>query len=208
VREAQPAHRDRLQGADLHPAVGAVAGAVQHRHLPPGQPDTSVQQGGLVGLDGEQVVRALGGDQELCGLSMGVECISRDYRPARSKSANSGWKPGTSPGAPLTACWASTLRVACSMAASRWTAQPEIQVCYDLIECCVGTHNNGTLDVDPRLPETESVILFEVAPKGGSSSPGRCGSATKSAKSTLPRDGSNSSTHAVFRHRRNKGRSR
>jgi hypothetical protein len=25
VREAQPAHRDRLQGADLHPAVGAVA---------------------------------------------------------------------------------------------------------------------------------------------------------------------------------------
>jgi hypothetical protein len=83
VREAQPAHRDRLQGADLHPAVGAVAGAVQHRHLLPGQPGASVQQGGLVGLDGEQVVRGLGGDQELCGLSMGVECISRDHRPGQ-----------------------------------------------------------------------------------------------------------------------------
>jgi hypothetical protein len=50
VREPEPAHRDHLEGAQLDAAVRAVAGAVQHGHLPPGQPLAAAQQRGLVGL--------------------------------------------------------------------------------------------------------------------------------------------------------------
>jgi hypothetical protein len=83
VREAQAAHGDGLEGAELHPAVRAVAGAVQHGHLMPCQPSAAVQQGGLVGLDDKQVVRLLDGDQELRGLSVGVERVSGDHCPGQ-----------------------------------------------------------------------------------------------------------------------------
>ncbi len=42
---------DGLEGADLHPAVAAVAGAVGDRDVVPGQGGAAFQQGGLVGLD-------------------------------------------------------------------------------------------------------------------------------------------------------------
>jgi hypothetical protein len=46
----------------------------------PGQALAAGQQGGLVGLDREQVVGLLAGDQELGGVRMGVECVRRDHR--------------------------------------------------------------------------------------------------------------------------------
>jgi hypothetical protein len=64
--------RDGLEGADLDAAVAAVAGAVQLGDAVPGQALAAVQQGGLVGLDHEQVVRPLAGDQELGRLGVGL----------------------------------------------------------------------------------------------------------------------------------------
>jgi hypothetical protein len=55
---------DGLEGAQLDAAVAAVTGAVQ--------------QGRLVGLDHEQVVRLLLGHQELGGLRVGLERIGGD----------------------------------------------------------------------------------------------------------------------------------
>jgi hypothetical protein len=83
VREAEAAHTDGLEGADLHAAVGLVAGAVQDRHVVPGQASATVQERGLVGLDAEQVVGLLDGDQELCGISVGLECVGSDHRPGK-----------------------------------------------------------------------------------------------------------------------------
>jgi hypothetical protein len=60
--------------------VCLVAGAVQHRHVVPGQPLAAVQEGGLVGLDGEQVVRLLDGDQEVRSLGVGLERVGGDHR--------------------------------------------------------------------------------------------------------------------------------
>jgi hypothetical protein len=80
MRETEPADRDGLEGADLHAAVGLVAGAVQDGDVVPGQVGAAVQQGGLVGLDGEQVVRLLDADQELGGLGVGVQRVGGDDR--------------------------------------------------------------------------------------------------------------------------------
>jgi hypothetical protein len=46
----------------------------------PGQPLAAVQERGLVGLDGEQVVRLLDGDQEVCSLGVGLERVGGDHR--------------------------------------------------------------------------------------------------------------------------------
>jgi hypothetical protein len=73
VWEAEPAHRDGLQGADRDPAVRMVAGAVQLGRVVPGQLGAAVQQHRLVGLDGEQVVSLLAGDQELGSVGVGVQ---------------------------------------------------------------------------------------------------------------------------------------
>jgi hypothetical protein len=77
-----------------------------------------------------------------------------------------------------------------------------------LIKCCVGTRNQGTLDVDLQRPETQSASGFEVDPKGVSLFPERCELGAKSAELGRRRDESNLSTRAVSRHPRNKGRSR
>jgi hypothetical protein len=68
------------EGADGHPAVCPVAGAVQHRHVVPGQPLAAVQEGGLVGLDGEPVVRLLDRDQQVRSLGVGLERVGGDHR--------------------------------------------------------------------------------------------------------------------------------
>jgi hypothetical protein len=75
VRDAEVVDGDGLEGAQLDPAVGLVTGAVAHGHVVPGQAGAAVQQGGLVGLDGEQVVGLLAGDQELGGVGMGVQRV-------------------------------------------------------------------------------------------------------------------------------------
>jgi hypothetical protein len=64
VREPDVVHRDGLEGADLDAAVGLVARAVQDRNTMPGKLGAALQEGGLVGLDGQQVVRLLGDDEE------------------------------------------------------------------------------------------------------------------------------------------------
>jgi len=50
VRKHEPAHGDGLEGAQLDPAVRAVAGAVQDRNVVPGQPGAPVQQRGRLAL--------------------------------------------------------------------------------------------------------------------------------------------------------------
>jgi hypothetical protein len=95
VREAEPADGDGLEGADLHPAVGAVAGAVQDRHPVPGQPGTAGKQRGPVGLDGKQIVSVLGFHEELCGIAGGLERIGGDHGTGQVQALSSGWKPGT-----------------------------------------------------------------------------------------------------------------
>jgi hypothetical protein len=82
VREAEVVDGDGLEGAQLDPAVGLVAGAVAHGQVVPGQSGAAVQQGGLVGLDGQQVVGLLVGDQEL-GVGVGVQrVLCRGHRYA------------------------------------------------------------------------------------------------------------------------------
>jgi hypothetical protein len=75
VGEAEVADADGLEGADLHAAVAAVAGAVACGHAVPGQAGAAVQQGWLVGLDHQQVVRLLLAHQELGGILVGLECV-------------------------------------------------------------------------------------------------------------------------------------
>jgi hypothetical protein len=71
VREPDVVDGDGLEGAQFNAAVAAVTGAVQHGDAMPGQAGAAVQQGGLVGLDTEQVVGLLAGDEELGGLRVG-----------------------------------------------------------------------------------------------------------------------------------------
>jgi hypothetical protein len=68
-------HGDGLEGAQLDAAVAAVAGAVQLGDAMPGKAGTAVQQGGLVGLDHQQVVGVLAGDQELGGRGVGLQRV-------------------------------------------------------------------------------------------------------------------------------------
>ena len=75
VREAKASHGDDLEAAGLDPAMAAVATAVQHRDVMPGKLAKLGVQGGLVGLDREQVVDVLVGHQELGGVAFG--CAAR-----------------------------------------------------------------------------------------------------------------------------------
>jgi hypothetical protein len=124
VRKAEVADGDDLEGALLDAAVATVTGPVGDGHALPRQALQAGQQGGLVGLDREQVVGLLAGDQELGSVSMVCSASAVTTPPARSRPASSDRTPGTSSGAPPTCCWASTARVAWSMQASRCTGRP------------------------------------------------------------------------------------
>ena len=102
VREPEAADRDRLESPDLDAAMAAVTGAVQLGDTVPGQALAAVQQGRLVGLDLEQLVRVLLGHQELGGLGVGLVPIGVTTTSARSSPSRSGAKAGTSWGAPPT----------------------------------------------------------------------------------------------------------
>jgi hypothetical protein len=59
--------------------VRLVAGAVQDGDVVPGQAGAAVQQAGLVGLDDQQVVGLLAGDEELGGVGVGVQRVGGDH---------------------------------------------------------------------------------------------------------------------------------
>jgi hypothetical protein len=90
----------------------------------PGQPLAAAQEGGLVGLDGEQVVRLLDGDQEVRSLGVGLERVGGDHHTGQVQALKQRLEAGHLAGAPSTSRWASTLRVVCSMAANSWTCRP------------------------------------------------------------------------------------
>jgi hypothetical protein len=79
VREAEVVDGDGFEGPQLDPAVGAVAGPVQDGDVVPGQAGAAVQERGLVGLDTEQVVGLLAGDQEGGGVGVGVQRVGGDH---------------------------------------------------------------------------------------------------------------------------------
>ena len=82
------ADRDGLEGADLHPAAAAVAGAVGGGDVVPGQDGAAFQQGGLVGLDDQQVVGLLWLTRNsavsawVCSASAVITAPARSSRPA------------------------------------------------------------------------------------------------------------------------------
>jgi hypothetical protein len=74
--------------------VGAVAGVVQLGDAMPGQALAAVQQGGLVGLDGEHVVRLLAGHEELGGLWVGLERVGGDHYAGKVQGGQQRGKGG------------------------------------------------------------------------------------------------------------------
>jgi hypothetical protein len=90
VGEVKAGDRGDLQAAGLDPAVAAVAGVVLDGDLPPGQGSELLVQGGMVGLDEQQVGGVLDGDQPLGVLTVGVRASAVTTRPARSKPSSSG----------------------------------------------------------------------------------------------------------------------
>jgi hypothetical protein len=79
VREPEVVDGDGLEGAQLDATVAAVAGAVSDGDAIPGQTGAAVQQRGLVGLDGEQVVGLLAVHEELGGLRVGLQRVGGDH---------------------------------------------------------------------------------------------------------------------------------
>jgi hypothetical protein len=79
VREPEVADRNRFEAAVLDAAMATVTGAVGDWDAVPGQAGAAVQQRGLVGLDHQQVVRLLPGDQELGGLGVGLQRVGGDH---------------------------------------------------------------------------------------------------------------------------------
>jgi hypothetical protein len=98
VREPEPTNRDRLERADLDPAAPTVGGPVQDGGVVPGQPGAAVQQGGLVGLDGDQVVGLRGGHEELGVFAVGVYRVGSDDRAGQVQAGQERLEAGTSPG--------------------------------------------------------------------------------------------------------------
>jgi hypothetical protein len=112
VREPEPAHGDGLEGAEFDSVVLAVAGAVQDGDVVPGQAGAAVQQRGLVGLDTEQVVGLLVGDEELGGVAVGVQRIGRDHGAGQLHVAQQRLEPGNLNRSAVDLRWARTARVA------------------------------------------------------------------------------------------------
>jgi hypothetical protein len=60
----------------------------------PGQAGAAVQQRGLVGLDGEQVVRPLDGDQELGGVGVGLQRVGGHDHAGKVQVGQQGLEGG------------------------------------------------------------------------------------------------------------------
>jgi hypothetical protein len=87
-------HADGLEGAQLDAAVATVAGAVQLRHSVPGQALAALQQGRLVGLDHQQIVGLLAGDQELGGVGVGLERVGGHHHAGQVQGRQQGLEGG------------------------------------------------------------------------------------------------------------------
>jgi hypothetical protein len=83
VGEVQAGNGGDLQAAGLDPAVAAVAGVVGDRDLALGQSLELLVQGGLVGLDDQQVGGALDADQPVGVVTLGVEGVGGDDSPGQ-----------------------------------------------------------------------------------------------------------------------------
>ena len=104
--------------------MAPVAGAVQAREHGARQAGAAVEQGGLVGLDRQQVVGLLRATRNSAAARWVWSASAVTTVPARSSGASKGAKAGTSSGAPPTWRWVTTARVAWPIAASRWTGRP------------------------------------------------------------------------------------
>jgi hypothetical protein len=82
------------EAAQLDAAVAAVAGAVQHGDVVPGKAGAAGQQRGLVGLDGEQVVRLLAGHQELGRGGVGMQRVGGHDHACKVQPVQQGLEGG------------------------------------------------------------------------------------------------------------------
>jgi hypothetical protein len=94
VREVQAGDGGDLQAAEFHAGVAAVAGVVGDGDLAPGQGGQLVVQGGLVGLDDQQVGGVLGGDQPVGVGVLGVERVGGDHSAGEVQPLQQGSELG------------------------------------------------------------------------------------------------------------------
>jgi hypothetical protein len=94
VREPEVVHGDGLEGSQLDAAVAAVADAVQHGDVVPGQAGAAGQQRRLVGLHGEQVVRLLAGHEELGRVGVGVQRVGGHDQAGKVQVGQQGLEGG------------------------------------------------------------------------------------------------------------------
>jgi hypothetical protein len=90
VGEVQASHGGDLQLAKLHAAVAAVAGVVGDRDVAPGQGGQLVVQGGLVGLDDQDVGGVLSVDQPVGVLALGVHGVGGHHPSGKVQALQQG----------------------------------------------------------------------------------------------------------------------
>jgi hypothetical protein len=96
--------------------VAAVVGLVGDRDVTPGQGLELLVEGGLVGLDDQQVGGVLDVDQPVGVGVLGVSASAVMTRPARSKPSSSGWNLVIALVLASTLVWARTARLVWSIA--------------------------------------------------------------------------------------------
>jgi hypothetical protein len=90
----------------------------------PGKLGAALEQGGLVGLDGQQVVRPLDNHEELGSVAVRLQRIGRDHRIGHVQVGQQRLEPGDLARCAVDLALGNTVRVAWSIAASRWTCRP------------------------------------------------------------------------------------
>ena len=83
-----------MQAAELDPAVAAVAGVVDDGYLAPRQGGELVVQGGLVGLDDQDVGGVLVGDQPVGVLTLGVHGVGGQHPAGQVQALQERLEPG------------------------------------------------------------------------------------------------------------------
>jgi hypothetical protein len=90
----------------------------------PGKLGAALEQGGLVALDGQQVVRPLGDHEELGGVAVGLQRIGGDHRIGQVQVGQQWLQPGDLARCAVDLALGNHRTVAWSIAASRWTCRP------------------------------------------------------------------------------------
>jgi len=94
VGEVQASDGGGLQAAELGPTMAAVAGVVGDGDLAPGQGGQLVVQGGLVGLDDQEVGGVLVGDQPVGVRTLGVQRVGGQDPPGQVQAVQQRLEPG------------------------------------------------------------------------------------------------------------------